>query len=281
MLGKHGQARELAEEVLAARIWKLPLRLSSPMDRGVSMRIVLARAMWMQGHGEKAAAIAQECIERASKDRAPFSQANALAVCAIPVALWRGDVAGARGLVEQLTVHTDSHSMSYWSGWAQLYRRVLIARSSQPEDLSGIALGLDDKQADHFATFAPSLVTERALRRCEGGMVGWCAAEVLRASGEQLLARAAGGGHSGHSGLQPGQDDGAAARAEELFLRGLALARQQEARAWELRCATSLGRLWRARGQGRQVAVLLEPIVGAFHEDLASADLRAALQLLG
>ncbi|NNG21996.1 ATP-binding protein [Telluria aromaticivorans] len=278
MLGEHGRASSLAEEVLGARVWKLPLRLTSPMDRGVSMRIVLARAMWMQGHGEKAAAIAQECIERAAKDRAPFSQANALAVCAIPVALWRGDDAGARALVAQLTNHTDRHAMSYWSAWAQLYRRVMIARYSQPEDLSGIALGLDAKQSDHFATFASSLVTERAVMRCQQGLVGWCAAEVLRASGEQVLARAA-----GKDGMRPqgAHEAGAAAQAEELFLRGLALARQQEARAWELRCATSLGRLWRARGQERQIAALLEPIVAAYHEDLASADLRAALQLLG
>ncbi|RYG89201.1 MAG: hypothetical protein EON59_01885 [Alphaproteobacteria bacterium] len=278
MLGSHGQARALAEDVLAARVWKLPLRFTSPMDRGVSMRIVLARVMWMQGHGEKAAAIAQECIERAAKDRAPFSKANALAMCAIPVALWRGDEAEARALVEQLTVHTDRHSMSYWSAWAQLYRRILIARSSQPEDLSGIALGLDAKQTDHFATFATSLVTERAMQRCQQGIVGWCAPEVLRAVGEQLLVRAATGG-----GLdaRDGNEFGAGERAEDLFLRGLALARQQEARAWELRCATSLGRLWYSRGQGRQAQVLLEPILSAYHEDLASADVRAAMHLLG
>ncbi|MCC2957556.1 helix-turn-helix transcriptional regulator [Massilia sp. IC2-477] len=278
MLGMHGQARTLAEEVLGARLWKLPLRLTSPMDRGVSMRIVLARTMWIQGHGEKAAAIAQECIERAAKDRAAFSQANALAVCAIPVALWRGDDGGARALVEQLTAHTDRHAMSYWSAWAQLYRRVLIARSSQPEDLSGIALGLDAKQADHFATFATSLVTERAMLRCQQGMVGWCAPEVLRASGEQLLVRAAAG-----PGLdaREGDETAAGAQAEELFLRGLALARQQAARAWELRCATSLGRLWQARGQAGRAQALLEPIVGAYREDLSSADMRAAMQLLG
>jgi predicted ATPase len=45
-----------------------------------------------------------------------------------------------------------------------------------------------------------------------------------------------------------------AATAEGYFERALAVARQQQAKSWELRAATSMARLWRDQGKPQQGA---------------------------
>lgn len=68
--------------------------------------------------------------------------------------------------------------------------------------------------------------------------------------------------------------------AEENFLRGLDIARQQKARAWELRLVMSLGRLWARRGEADRARQLIESSLAGFVEGLETADLRQARQLL-
>ena len=48
-----------------------------------------------------------------------------------------------------------------------------------------------------------------------------------------------------------------AAKAEAYFERALALARQQQAKSWELRAAMSMARLWRDQGKPREAHDLL------------------------
>jgi predicted ATPase len=73
---------------------------------------------------------------------------------------------------------------------------------------------------------------------------------------------------------------GAATVAEDHFLQGLDLARLQGARSWELRCATSLARLWRDQTRSKEARQLLAPVYDRFTEGFATADLRAAKALL-
>jgi predicted ATPase len=48
-----------------------------------------------------------------------------------------------------------------------------------------------------------------------------------------------------------------AAKAEQYFERALAVARQQQAKSWELRAAMSMARLWRDQGKPQQARELL------------------------
>src|SRR5215467_10085882 len=61
----------------------------------------------------------------------------------------------------------------------------------------------------------------------------WCEAEVNRTVGEIAL-----------NSPQP-----EAAKAEAYFERALAVARQQQAKSWEVRAAMSMARLWREQGK--------------------------------
>jgi predicted ATPase len=110
---------------------------------------------------------------------------------------------------------------------------------------------------------ALDLVNTRGLRLWE--------ADVHRLRGELLLAQ--------HG---PGQAP-PAERIEEAaacFERALALARQRQARAWELRAATSLARLWQQHGRFEAARAVLAPVYSWFAEGFDTADLKQAKALL-
>ena len=79
----------------------------------------------------------------------------------------------------------------------------------------------------------------------------YCEAEVYRIKGEMLLRQAAAD---------------TARQAEACWKHALAIARRQQARAWELRAALSLSRLWQQQGKRAKAHRLLAPIYGWFTE---------------
>jgi predicted ATPase len=60
----------------------------------------------------------------------------------------------------------------------------------------------------------------------------------------------------------------------------LAVARQQQAKSWELRAAMSMARLWRDQGKRREARELLAPVYGWFTEGFDTLDLKEAKALL-
>jgi predicted ATPase len=77
--------------------------------------------------------------------------------------------------------------------------------------------------------------------------------------------------------LSPGPQ---VAKAEAHFERALEVARQQQAKSWELRASMSLTRLWRDQGKRRQARELLVPVYGWFTEGFDTRDLKEAKVLL-
>jgi predicted ATPase len=71
-----------------------------------------------------------------------------------------------------------------------------------------------------------------------------------------------------------------AAKARNYFERALSVARQQQAKSWELRAAMSLARLWRDQGKVQQARELLAPVYGWFTEGFDTRDLKDAKALL-
>ena len=68
--------------------------------------------------------------------------------------------------------------------------------------------------------------------------------------------------------------------AEIELQQALTVARNQEARFWELRAATSLVRLWRDQGRYLEARNLLSPIYNWFTEGFEFPDLESAKLLL-
>jgi predicted ATPase len=77
--------------------------------------------------------------------------------------------------------------------------------------------------------------------------------------------------------MLPGDD---AAAAETAFEEALSIARNQQAKSWELRAAMSLARLWRDKGKVQQARELLAPVCGWFTEGFDTRDQKEAKALL-
>jgi predicted ATPase len=71
-----------------------------------------------------------------------------------------------------------------------------------------------------------------------------------------------------------------AAKAQAYFERALGVAREQQAKSWELRAAMSMARLWRDQGRPQQARELLAPVYGWFTEGFDTLDLKEAKALL-
>jgi class 3 adenylate cyclase/predicted ATPase len=109
-------------------------------------------------------------------------------------------------------------------------------------------------------------------RRCIGEAMAasktskesWCDADIHRLAGDIVLLS--------------GEPD--AAKAEAYFERALAIARQQQAKSFELRAAMSMARLWRDQGKRDEARSLLAPVYGWFTEGFDTPDLKEAKALL-
>ena len=91
----------------------------------------------------------------------------------------------------------------------------------------------------------------------------WCLAELHRVKGELLRARGA-----------------PLAAVEQCFDTAISVARNQDAKLWELRATASLARLWHAHGRSAEARDRLASIYGWFTEGFDSADLTGAKALL-
>ena len=68
--------------------------------------------------------------------------------------------------------------------------------------------------------------------------------------------------------------------AEHCFEQALAIARDQQAKSWELRAATSMARMWLQDSRIDDARELLSPVYDWFTEGHDTADLQDAQALL-
>ena len=268
-LGQHEAARPLAERVLQYPAGNAYRQYIGHIPKTVSMRILQARTMWMQGACDQAVARAAEAEVHAECTN-PLALSQALAMGSIPIALWRGENERAGVLLQRLRAHANRHSHSYWQSWVRSFELVLAARASGEPLRLGIEFGpiaalSGVGELDMLGTLVESAVSSVGVDRADSGVVGWCASEILRAHAENGLRGAA----------QRATD------AEVGFMRSLEIARSQDALSWELRSATSLARLWRDQGRREHAHRLLSDVYQRFDEGLETADLVAARELVG
>jgi len=73
-----------------------------------------------------------------------------------------------------------------------------------------------------------------------------------------------------------GDSDG----AEQNYHASLEVAREQQAKSWELRTSTHLARLWQSQGQRKKAYELLAPVYEWFTEGFGTRDLIEAKALI-
>ena len=194
------------------------------------------------------------------------------------------DYATASALIDELAVLTEKKDAVLWKAGAMLNRGYLYTSTGQAADAVRMTTsGLNAWRSTGATLWVPFFLS--SLARAHAGLQNfddawqcsseamtavetteerWCEAEVNRIAGEIAL-------------LSPEHD---AAKAEAYFDRALTVARQQQAKSWELRASMSLARLWRDQGKPQQARELLAPVYGWFTEGFDMLDLKEAKALL-
>jgi predicted ATPase/DNA-binding winged helix-turn-helix (wHTH) protein len=284
-LGDLLSARRHLERVLADYVAPAQKRqiVRFEVDQCAAARAYLARIMWLQGLPDQAKRTAESSVADARAIDHAISLGLALALAACPIALFMGDLAAAEHYVEMLLDHSTRHALARWRAFGRSYQGVLlIQRGDLSIGLRLLRAGFDEPGA---AGSVPRLFTflmaealgragqiadglaaiEEAIVRSERSEEHWATAELLRIKGELFLLQGA---------------PGAAAAAEGQFQQALDWARRQGALSWELRCATSLARLWRNQTRSNEARELLAPVYDRFTEGFDTADLKAAKALI-
>jgi ATP/maltotriose-dependent transcriptional regulator MalT len=261
-MGDHAASRQYAERTLARDAHRVPSGYPSIVPRRISMRILLARMLWIEGRPDSALRTIEECLALTG-DAHHHALLQTLSMGAIPLAFWRGEREHAEQLVKRLVTTSRKSNSPYWESWGHSFEAVLEAA----RDGSGDALRMpfvqtiNAKELDCIASVADRWHHAVSLDRVASGSCGWCAPEILRKNGEYLLLRG---------------DAAGVEAAEREFRRSMDLARRQGALAWELRGAMSLSRSWIGQGRFAEARDLVAPLYRLFDEGLDTADLRAA-----
>jgi predicted ATPase/DNA-binding winged helix-turn-helix (wHTH) protein len=268
--GDHGRARQLAERVLRHPAQTIPpAYVPVSVDRRVSMRVVLARVLWLEGYADQARDIAAEALELAALD-SPGAVCDALGHAVCPIAFWRGDVAEAARMSAMLLEHARRFTLTRWFIAASCLQAVLRldlqvkeAGLVTPEALSQAA-PLPGLQRDFMATISGRWLDDVTTMRGDQQLGGWCTAEIQRRAAEIRFAAGA----------------LSAAQLEVALKSSLQLARAQGAFAWQLRTATALARHYLFEEERATGRALLDPLVACITEGRNTADAVQAQRLL-
>jgi predicted ATPase len=246
-------------------------------DVGVSARSFRSNGLWMLGYPKAALADTDEALKNAREIGQAATLMFALQVTLITLLLC-GNYAMANANVDELVALADDKGTLYWKAEGMLMRGCLFAKTGRASDaIETITSWLAMFRSTGATWLIPAYLAFLGLahadagsfddaRRCIGEAMTavestkerWCEAEVLRVAGEIALK-------------SPKPD---AANAATHFQRALAVAREQQAKSWELRAAMSMARLWRDQGKPQLAHDLLAPVHGWFTEGFDTLDLK-------
>ncbi|HEX5733896.1 MAG TPA: AAA family ATPase [Blastocatellia bacterium] len=197
----------------------------------------------------------------------------------------RRDAKQSRQLVETAIALAKEQGMEIWMalssiylGWAQVEQGELEAGIEQMRTGLGTYLATKSKlwRPYFLGLFAEALgkagqaeegltVSEEALAAARDTNETYYEAEIHRIRGELIMIKAG---------------TSAAREAKACFDQAIAIAKQQQAKSWELRASMSLARLYLAEGERAKAQQLLADIYGWFTEGFDTADMRDARALL-
>ena len=252
-------------------------------DLRVSILCYRSFALWMLGYPEAAL----DDIEHALQDAREIGHAATLMYTVANAQLAHflcRNYERAKTLIDELIALSDEKGSLYWKSIGMMNRGTLFALTGNASDavrmitsgiaafrLTGSTWGMPSWLTDLASTYAKLTQFDKArhsideaITAIEGTKETWRAVYTHCAAGQIELE------------LQEPN----VAKAEEYFQRALSVARQQQAKSWELRASMNLARLWRDQGKPQQARELLAPVYGWFTEGFDTRDLKEAKALL-
>jgi predicted ATPase len=242
-----------------------------------------ALALWMLGYPKAALGDAEYALKDAREIGQAATLMHALTWTSITHTLC-GNYSAANAILDELAALADEKDAALWKPLRVMYQGYLLFLTGKATDaVQMIPSGLDAWRSmgattqlrilAHLAEAYGELGQFDDAWRCIGEALTaidttkerWFEAEVNRIAGEIALK----------SLVEPD-----AAKAEAYFECALTVARQQQAKSWELRAAMSLARLWRDQGKREEARDLLAPVYGWFTEGFDTRDLKEAKNFL-
>jgi predicted ATPase/DNA-binding winged helix-turn-helix (wHTH) protein len=257
--------------------------LYSGHDPGVCCRMQTAHSLWLLGYPDQAVVSIQAALALAQQLAHPLSLTMALRWAAVLHHLRREASLTQAHAEASITMATDQGFPQQVAAAIPLRGWALAVQGQAEDGIAQIrqglaafrAMGATRDRLEHLAMLAEAAIqmgetTEglmtlaEALATLDQSDMRLWEAELYRLRGELLLQQTA-------------------TQAEEAavcFKQALAVARRQQARAWELRAALSLAYLWQRQGKRRDAHQLLAEVYGWFTEGFDTADLQEAKAVL-
>jgi predicted ATPase len=253
-------------------------------DVAVSILCYRSIALWLLGYSS--ASLAD--IKQALADARKTGQASSLMFAldhSLLMNIQFGDYPLAHADADELAQLAAEKGATMWGVWEISLRGYLLTFTGKASDaIQVITTGVAAARSTGATCWVPLLLTYLARANAEVNQYAdawaciseatnmmetttkerWCEAEVDRIAGEIALKA-------------PARDE---TKADAYFKRALTVARQQQAKSWELRAAMSMARLWRDQGKRNEARDLLAPVYGWFTEGFDTLDLKEAKALL-
>jgi len=263
---------------------QLPFRATSGgRDPMVGCLCWAAWTLWLLGYPDGALTRMREALTLARQLAHTYSLAFALYFSST-LHMWRREVDLVKDASDAVMSLARDHGFVRWlggglikQGWIQVEQgtaaagitpireglaawRATVGELGLPGNLARLA-EVTGKTGHAHQGLA---MVEEALAIVDKNGERYNEAELYRLRGELLLLQ--GPAHE--------------ADAEVAFHRSLAVAREQQARSWELRAAVSLCRLWRTQGKRDDARHVLSTVYAWFKEGFDTGDLQEARALL-
>ncbi len=269
-------------------------------DPGVMCFAYAALAQWCLGYPERAFQHSEQMLTLARSLVHRFSLAFALNIAAT-IRVLRGEISEAEKLISEVLALCHEYGFPAWMAYGKVLRGWIRgqrgARRPAWEELhQGIkeweATGAEITRTAFLALLGHAYAcigqgddarktVDQALHLALQSEEFYAIPELWRLKGELLLRKVQGPKSKVQSlpspqPLLPNPQQ----EAEECFHRALAIARQQQSHAFELRAALSMSRLWKRQGKRDAARQLLVEVYDQFTEGFTMPDLRRARILL-
>jgi tetratricopeptide (TPR) repeat protein len=282
--GRFSEAKERLQRACSARENESPNRLlsrSAPLDAGLSASSHLGLRLWFLGYPDQAVQQTNQATTLAKGLSHPFSLAHAEFLHCL-VLQCRRDYSEVRPRAEQNLSLVAFHELGAAAAYAKaIHGWALVC--TQENGITEIREGLEGLQSrgEYFGT--PFLLTiladaclqlvlvDEGLEAVSSGLetvesmgARVTEAELYRLQGQLLLLK----------------DSSKSEEARACFERAIEIAREQEAKSWELRATISLARLLANHNHRNEARTRLAEIYDWFTEGFNTLDLKEAKALI-
>jgi tetratricopeptide (TPR) repeat protein len=281
-LGKFTAARRHFEQTIAVHD-AAGIDSAFSIYGSVLSRAHLSRMLLYLGNPRESRQVMSEAIARAERLRHPVAAANTLALASY-VEAHHHNAERVLELAAAMAWQSEEHGLPYYAAVATLMRGWALAMQDREQEgialirqglASYLAIGTRQQHGYFLALLTEALnragrVEEavealgEAMEVSKGTNEPYYEAELHRLKGESLVK----------AGVV------SSSQAESWFQEAIRIARQQQAKSFELRAVTSLAREWVRQGKREEAREMLANICAWFTEGFDTADLKDAGALL-